>query len=57
MTASEPRKLSLIQVLALIALLGVVLTIALPRLLDPDRSTDANLEADRIIPLAPARSD
>jgi hypothetical protein len=45
MTAGRAHKLTLIQILALIALAGIVLTIVLPRWLDSAREPPASIEA------------
>ncbi|MGD8341063.1 MAG: hypothetical protein PVH89_09785 [Gammaproteobacteria bacterium] len=57
MTGTQPRRLTLIQILALIALLGVVLTIVLPRWLDGAGDGSARSEAEQQNPTIPARDD
>jgi type II secretory pathway pseudopilin PulG len=46
MTTGRPHKLTLIQILALIALFGLVLTIVLPRWLDGAGNTETSIGAE-----------
>jgi hypothetical protein len=46
MTTGRPHKLTLIQILALIALFGLVLTIVLPRWLDGAGDPQPNISVE-----------
>ena len=47
MTTERPHKFTLIQILALIAVIGIVLTIVLPRWLGSAGNTETSIEAEQ----------